>query len=130
MCLKCNRFTVADGVNDTACVSRSIRRSVRSGSIKLKQTYEHLMENGDIGAMNRMSSSRSRPQDLDIKLLQAKRQQAEMRRYKFCTVKAVMKVMFILQKTLCLTKYFCINCSNYYQVLFLFCNILMVCLFV
>ncbi|XP_046981144.1 sodium leak channel non-selective protein [Schistocerca americana] len=59
---------------------KSIRRSVRSGSIKLKQTYEHLMENGDIGAMNRVSSSRSRPQDLDIKLLQAKRQQAEMRR--------------------------------------------------
>lgn len=39
------------------------------------------MENGDIGAMNRMSSSRNRPQDLDIKLLQAKRQQAEMRRF-------------------------------------------------
>jgi sodium leak channel non-selective protein len=52
---------------------------VRSGSIKLKQTYEHLLENGDIGGMNRVSSSR-RPQDLDIKLLQAKRQQAEMRR--------------------------------------------------
>lgn len=47
----------------------------------MKQTYEHLMENGDIGAMNRMSSSRNRPQDLDIKLLQAKRQQAEMRRF-------------------------------------------------
>lgn len=59
--------------------SRSIRRSVRSGSIKLKQTYEHLMENGDIG-VNRVSSSRARPHDLDIKLLQAKRQQAEMRR--------------------------------------------------
>lgn len=60
--------------------NRSIRRSVRSGSIKLKQTYEHLMENGDIGGINRVSSSRSRPHDLDIKLLQAKRQQAEMRR--------------------------------------------------
>lgn len=60
--------------------SRSIRRSVRSGSIKLKQTYEHLMENGDIGAATRVTSSRSRPHDLDIKLLQAKRQQAEMRR--------------------------------------------------
>jgi hypothetical protein len=36
------------------------------------------MENGDIGAMNRVSTRR--PQDLDIKLLQAKRQQAEMRR--------------------------------------------------
>lgn len=60
--------------------SRSIRRSVRSGSIKLKQTYEHLMENGDIGAATRVTSSRARPHDLDIKLLQAKRQQAEMRR--------------------------------------------------
>ncbi|XP_060526683.1 sodium leak channel NALCN isoform X2 [Cylas formicarius] len=59
--------------------SRSIRRSVRSGSIKLKQTYEHLMENGDIG-VNRVTSNRARPHDLDIKLLQAKRQQAEMRR--------------------------------------------------
>ncbi len=61
--------------------SRSIRRSVRSGSIKLKQTYEHLMENGDIGtASSRVTSSRARPHDLDIKLLQAKKQQAEMRR--------------------------------------------------
>ncbi|XP_071451143.1 sodium leak channel NALCN [Hetaerina americana] len=80
--------------------SRSVRRSVRSGgSVKLKQTYEHLAENGDVGAMNRAmmvcsssaasaaaaaaaasSSSSRRPQDLDIKLLQAKRQQAEMRR--------------------------------------------------
>lgn len=60
--------------------SRSIRRSVRSGSIKLKQTYEHLMENGDIAASTRVTSSRVRPHDLDIKLLQAKRQQAEMRR--------------------------------------------------
>ncbi|XP_077301689.1 sodium leak channel non-selective protein na [Arctopsyche grandis] len=60
--------------------SRSIRRSVRSGSIKLKQTYEHIMENGDIGAAPRVTSSRARPHDLDIKLLQAKRQQAEMRR--------------------------------------------------
>jgi hypothetical protein len=55
------------------------------------------MENGDIGAMNRVSSSRSRPQDLDIKLLQAKRQQAEMRRYNFCTVEAVIEVIFILR---------------------------------
>ncbi|EDX01669.1 sodium leak channel non-selective protein isoform X1 [Drosophila yakuba] len=60
--------------------SRSIRRSVRSGSIKLKQTYEHLMENGDIAAAPRANSGRARPHDLDIKLLQAKRQQAEMRR--------------------------------------------------
>lgn len=40
------------------------------------------MENGDIGGINRVSSSRSRPHDLDIKLLKAKRQQAEMRRYR------------------------------------------------
>lgn len=40
------------------------------------------MENGDIG-VNRVSSSRARPHDLDIKLLQAKRQQAEMRRLDF-----------------------------------------------
>ncbi|XP_063985315.1 sodium leak channel NALCN isoform X1 [Diachasmimorpha longicaudata] len=60
---------------------KSIRRSVRSGSIKLKQTYEHLVENGDIGAINRVTSSRSTPNpDWDMKVLQAKRQQAEMRR--------------------------------------------------
>ncbi len=53
-------------------------RSFR-GSVKIKQTYEHLKENGDLGAMNRTSTSR-RTQDIDIKLLQAKRQQAEMRR--------------------------------------------------
>ncbi|KAK7076029.1 hypothetical protein SK128_019150 [Halocaridina rubra] len=58
---------------------KSIRRSIR-GSVKLKQqTYDHLKENGDIGDMNRTSSSR-KAQDLDIKMLQAKRQQAEMRR--------------------------------------------------
>lgn len=54
---------------------------MRSGSIKLKQTYEHLLENGDIGAASRVvPSSRARPPYLDIRLLQAKRQQAEMRR--------------------------------------------------
>jgi sodium leak channel non-selective protein len=47
--------------------------------VKIKQTYEHLKENGDLGTMNRTSASR-RTQDIDIKLLQAKRQQAEMRR--------------------------------------------------
>ena len=60
--------------------SRSIRRSIRSNSMKMKQTYEHFMENGDIGGMNRVTTSRARPHDLDIKLLQAKRHQAEMRR--------------------------------------------------
>lgn len=59
--------------------SRSMRRSVRSGSIKLKQTYEHLMENGDIGVTSsRVTSSRARPHELDIKLLQAKRQQVSV----------------------------------------------------
>lgn len=56
--------------------ARSVRRSVR-GSIKMKQTYEHLRENGTEGAEG--SSGRS-PHDFDIKLLQRKRQQAEMKR--------------------------------------------------
>lgn len=58
---------------------RAGHRSFR-GSVKIKQTYEHLKENGDLGTMNRTSASRRAP-DIDIKLLQAKRQQAEMRRY-------------------------------------------------
>lgn len=62
-------------------ILRSMRHSIRRGSMKLKQTYEHLMENGDIGGTNRLATAtRARPHDLDIKLLQAKRQQAEMRR--------------------------------------------------
>lgn len=85
--------------------NRSIRRSVRSGSIKLKQTYEHLMENGDIGAMNRVSSSRSRPHDLDIKLLQAKRQQAEMRRYN-SLFSLAHTTLFLVVTTLCFMKNF------------------------
>lgn len=73
--------TIRRQLHQMLVIPRSIRRSVRSGSIKLKQTYEHLMENGDIGAgMNRVNTARNRPHDLDIKLLQAKRQQAEMRR--------------------------------------------------
>lgn len=57
-----------------------MRRSMR-GSIKIKQTYDHLRENGDGGTLN-PSASRS-PHDFDIKLLQQKRQQAEMKRYVF-----------------------------------------------
>lgn len=49
-------------------------------SIYLFEHYFHSRENGDIGAATRVTSSRARPHDLDIKLLQAKRQQAEMRR--------------------------------------------------
>ncbi|GFS85124.1 sodium leak channel non-selective protein [Nephila pilipes] len=56
---------------------RSMRRSMR-GSIKIKQTYDHLRENGDGGTLN-PTASRS-PHDFDIKLLQQKRQQAEMKR--------------------------------------------------
>lgn len=56
--------------------ARSVRRSVR-GSIKIKQTYDHLKENGHEGAEG--ASGRS-PHDFDIKLLQRKRQQAEMKR--------------------------------------------------
>ncbi|KAG1701408.1 Sodium leak channel non-selective protein [Nymphon striatum] len=58
---------------------RSIRRSVR-GSLKMKQTFDHLKENGgDLGSMN-TTSSRRKPQDYDIKMLQQKKQQAEMKR--------------------------------------------------
>ena len=39
------------------------------------------MENGDIGGhINKISTARSRPHEIDIKILQAKKQQAEMRR--------------------------------------------------
>ncbi|CAM1330656.1 Uncharacterised protein g10345 [Pycnogonum litorale] len=63
----------------TVRMDRSIRRSVR-GSLKIKQTFDHLKENGgDLGAMNTMSSRR-KLQDYDIKMLQQKKQQAEMKR--------------------------------------------------
>ncbi|XP_075538386.1 sodium leak channel non-selective protein na [Dermacentor variabilis] len=58
--------------------SRSMRRSVR-GSVKMKQTYDHLKENGDMGSVNAATSGRSL-HDFDIKMLQQKRQQAEMKR--------------------------------------------------
>ncbi|XP_064638187.1 sodium leak channel NALCN-like isoform X2 [Lineus longissimus] len=57
---------------------RMDRRSVRrrnSGSIKIKQ-YQSLKENGDIGTM---TSSR-RTEDIDIKILQQRKQQAELKR--------------------------------------------------
>ena len=57
---------------------KSIRRSIRSGSLKMKQTYEHFLENGHPGAVSRMIRS---PHDIDYKLIQAKKQQAEMRRF-------------------------------------------------
>lgn len=55
-----------------------MRRSVR-GSVKMKQTYDHLKENGDMGSVNAATSGRSL-HDFDIKMLQQKRQQAEMKR--------------------------------------------------
>nr|XP_032529661.1 sodium leak channel non-selective protein isoform X2 [Danaus plexippus plexippus] len=65
----------------TVSSAKQLRVDQKNGSIKLKQTYEHLLENGDIGAASRVvPSSRARPPYLDIRLLQAKRQQAEMRR--------------------------------------------------
>ncbi|XP_046463268.1 sodium leak channel non-selective protein-like isoform X3 [Daphnia pulex] len=68
----------AAGQKNRQDLKKGGHRSFR-GSVKIKQTYEHLKENGDLGAMNRTSTSRRTP-DIDIKLLQAKRQQAEMRR--------------------------------------------------
>lgn len=55
---------------------RSMRRSVRAGSIKIKQSYDHLHENGE----GTTASANRNPHDFDIKLLQQKRQQAEMKR--------------------------------------------------
>lgn len=57
--------------------ARSTRRSVR-GSIKIKQTYDHLKENG--GEDTAAAAAGRSPHDFDIKLLQRKRQQAEMKR--------------------------------------------------
>ena len=60
--------------------AKSIRRSVR-GSIKMKHTYEHLKENGGEITDNPAAGATARnPHDFDIKLLQRKRQQAEMKR--------------------------------------------------
>ena len=50
------------------------------GSLKVKQTYDHLKENGDVAALSGGGSNARNPHDFDIKLLQAKRQQAEMKR--------------------------------------------------
>ncbi|KAF0306035.1 Sodium leak channel non-selective protein [Amphibalanus amphitrite] len=59
--------------------AKSMRRSMR-GSLKVKQTYDHLKENGDVAALSGGGSNARNPHDFDIKLLQAKRQQAEMKR--------------------------------------------------
>lgn len=58
--------------------ARSVRRSVR-GSIKMKHAYEHLKENELFSSENAGESTRN-PQEFDIKVLQRKRQQAEMKR--------------------------------------------------
>lgn len=54
------------------------------------------MENGDIG-VNRVTSARARPHDLDIKLLQAKRQQAEMRRFVITFFLILFELKYILR---------------------------------
>lgn len=61
--------------------AKSVRRSVRGGSIRMKQQnpYEHLKENGGEITDNPAPGTRD-PHDFDIKLLQKKRQQAEMKR--------------------------------------------------
>ncbi|RWS30822.1 Sodium leak channel non-selective protein-like protein [Leptotrombidium deliense] len=65
--------------------AKSIRRSVR-GSIKMKHTYDHLKENGveTIETTGLLATSTTattgNPHEFDIKLLQRKRQQAEMKR--------------------------------------------------
>ncbi|XP_014674294.1 PREDICTED: sodium leak channel non-selective protein-like [Priapulus caudatus] len=56
--------------------ARLDRRSVR-GSLKGKAAFDHLKENGDIMGMQ---SSTQKTQDLDIKMLQHKKQQAENKR--------------------------------------------------
>ncbi|RWS10179.1 sodium leak channel non-selective protein-like protein [Dinothrombium tinctorium] len=72
---------VGGGQKLTRYDGRSIRRSVR-GSIKMKHAYDHLKENGgettESGAAT--GASARNPHEFDIKLLQRKRQQAEMKR--------------------------------------------------
>lgn len=80
-----------------------MRRSMR-GSIKIKQTYDHLRENGDGGTLN-PSASRS-PHDFDIKLLQQKRQQAEMKRY------IIIRLLFLLSFNLYCTGHFLTHDKN------------------
>ncbi|XP_053209905.1 sodium leak channel NALCN-like isoform X1 [Panonychus citri] len=73
---------IGDQVNNklTRYDAKSIRRSVR-GSIKMKHTYDHLKENGGEITDNPAAGATARnPHDFDIKLLQRKRQQAEMKR--------------------------------------------------
>jgi len=60
--------------------AKSIRRSIR-GSIKMKHAFDHLKENGGEITDNPAASATARNlHDFDIKLLQRKRQQAEMKR--------------------------------------------------
>ncbi|XP_025017326.1 sodium leak channel non-selective protein-like, partial [Tetranychus urticae] len=68
------------GTKLTRYDAKSMRRSVR-GSIKMKHTYDHLKENGGEITDNPAAGATARnPHDFDIKLLQRKRQQAEMKR--------------------------------------------------
>ncbi|QQP31704.1 Sodium leak channel non-selective protein [Caligus rogercresseyi] len=64
----------------------SVRRSIRGGSQlfhKRGGTYrlnENVKENGFVPGLNSVVNTSARPQNMDIKLLHAKKQQAEMRR--------------------------------------------------
>ena len=59
----------------------STHRSVRGrpGSVKSKSQYQTLKENGDVGAM----SANRKTDDFDIKILQQKKHEAEVKRYVF-----------------------------------------------
>ena len=60
--------------------AKSVRRSIR-GSIKMKHAFEHLKENGGEITDNPAATVTARNlHDFDIKVLQRKRQQAEMKR--------------------------------------------------
>ena len=54
-------------------------RSIRSrpGSLKTKNQYQKLRENGNVGAM----TTEHKMDDFDIKILQQKRHEAEVKRY-------------------------------------------------
>ena len=55
-------------------ISRSVRG--RPESLKAKSQYQTLKENGELGSM----MNRARNDDFDFKILQQKKQEAEMKR--------------------------------------------------
>lgn len=71
-CLPCTFYF---NINDELFSSRSIRS--RPGSLKAKNQYQKLRENGNVGAM----TAEHKMDDFDIKILQQKRHEAEVKRY-------------------------------------------------